>query len=1422
MRPALLRRRSSVLVSAALSIALTSSALTVNSAPASAEPDAVATTVADAASASTEIEASAIATQHGHAVLVEDSVTETSQTMANADGTFTVETAGAPVRTLDDSGEWTEIDLDLQQVDGRLEPSASPAVVSLSDGAGQEALAAVERDGESLGMDWLGELPTPTVDGNKATYRLDDTTDLVVTALRAGFAVHVVLHAPPTSAPTYRLPLLLDDLDARQLDDGSLRLTDDAGDTVARAHQFKMWDATRDEAGDPARIVPVDTDLVERTDGSSELRLKPDLGFLTHPDTLYPVVVDPDVATITAPRLRDTFVYTGNTVQQGQHYMLKVGWDSNNSSESYSFIQFDHAGFSGKKVLAATMTVRQYWAATCSARTLVTRVPNASWLAGGGGAMVWANRPGYVDNDAYRVLKDFNHGITGCGDATESINVQPIASAWASGSLPNFGFRLSVPGGSSADSSYQKRFCSADSDSNTTSRDHCLTLAEEPMLHVTYAQPPNAPTNVKGVLSASGTTSTMTWAAPAVTGGLPITRYRILRTPGSVETVTNSASTSHVLSGLAPSTAYEFKVRAETAAGIGPYSTAVWSTPSAPVVTSTFYPSGSPVLDTSDDPNPNFHWTTPSGTSSFEISKDGGPRTPVASGGASLSWYPTAGTHTFTVYALGPAGTSSSGGSFSFSVVSANTPGTPTMLQTAEQDTGSPILSGVVGGDSQGELRARFRVWNIGGAEVDGSPFDVHVMAGNRASYRLEPGVLIPGTYYSWTLQACRGADDCSTASSNQPMIVTDPTGAGPVVTSTTIPASGLTDRILNVAPDGCGSSACTPVTGSDLKIGGDGSGGVWRSLLHIDTTSIPMGSTITAATLRLSSAIALGSATPSGIETKILPVAWSDNTPAQDIIAPQGGDISASPVEVGEAVDVDVSYVMQEWLSGEAPNNGLMIRATDEGKTGWFTASTHSADPSRRPSVDVSFVPPAAPEPPRSLRSEDADTGFVVSWASPISLNYSGSTTSYEVITKDSTGAVVDTRTTAGTSANVTGLPNGVTYAVEVRSKTPHGTSAPATTSASTAAVAAASDFVTAVTSYFSARNVVRVGGANTSASALSGLSQAARVSGRLTAELPSLIADRELLEAHQGGQRSTSAVHLTDSVVSGAGDRIDVRGVASFSETLSTGSPNGESTTTESSRPFMASFRPCADSYCMAEVYDLDAVNWVVDHATYSEPTLLGSDTEGFSALLATPDTDAIEQGADGWPVHGGQAPSEVPFQTVGKFYKLPSSIGTRQWAIDHYTEKKMYQGNCTNFVSRAMHWGGRMAFRSFNANVMSDSAWWRNAGTLGTFPQVFPRQSRTWINAEHHSYFTGMLPGTFRRYYNQAQVGDIVYYKFPNSNRINHASVVTKVDGVGGVWVTQSDAAHRDKSLHQQISELKAGSDDRAPTIWIRRIG
>ena len=187
--------------------------------------------------------------------------------------------------------------------------------------------------------------------------------------------------------------------------------------------------------------------------------------------------------------------------------------------------------------------------------------------------------------------------------------------------------------------------------------------ASAPSPPVTPATLPAAPTDVSA--TAGDRQATVTWTAPADTGGSPITGYTVTAHHAGTDGPTRAATaTTATLDGLSNGTAYTFTVTATNTAGTGPA-----SAPSPPVTPATRVgapaaPTG--VTATAGDGSATVSWTAPADTGGSPITgytvtahhagTDGPTRAATATT-ATLDGLSNGTAYTFTVTASNAAGT---------------------------------------------------------------------------------------------------------------------------------------------------------------------------------------------------------------------------------------------------------------------------------------------------------------------------------------------------------------------------------------------------------------------------------------------------------------------------------------------------------------------------------------------------------------------------------------------------------------------------------------------------------------------------------------------------------------------------------------------------------------------------------------------
>ncbi|MFF4985619.1 amidase domain-containing protein [Streptosporangium saharense] len=172
--------------------------------------------------------------------------------------------------------------------------------------------------------------------------------------------------------------------------------------------------------------------------------------------------------------------------------------------------------------------------------------------------------------------------------------------------------------------------------------------------------------------------------------------------------------------------------------------------------------------------------------------------------------------------------------------------------------------------------------------------------------------------------------------------------------------------------------------------------------------------------------------------------------------------------------------------------------------------------------------------------------------------------------------------------------------------------------------------------------------------------------------------------------------------------------------------------------------------DTDVEAPVDDVPATNLTDDDGPPPEPVL--RDENGFVEGPPLPQTKAVNSSAIAW--------------YAWKYWRYPNK---------HY---KIRGNDCTNFVSQAMRYGG---LKKRTGWYKSDSSWWYT----GLWPNY---GSWTWYNAHRSAnHLSKKRRAVFRRYFNQAVKGDILYFDLNGNGSIDHAAVVNGVSG-NHIWYAQ----------------------------------
>lgn len=305
----------------------------------------------------------------GKPVEVMSETTETTQVMAQPNGSLALTSNARPVR-VERNGEWRPVDTTLRRnADGSVSPIAAAVDVEFS-GGGAAPLLRLADDDSAVELSWPTELPEPTLRGDTATYAnvLPDV-DLQMIAYAEGYRQVLVVHNAAAAAnPALREIRMVTKATGVTLDeatDGTLTAVDDEGDERFSGVLPTMWDSSSDgptgsegtahSANSRVHEVPMTVAKADGRDGTAagELAIAPPQRVLDSSDLEYPIFIDPSMST----NRKAALPYSNYlTVHSG-------GWDYfNNEGEP---MRVGHCGWSG--CTSVQGTARSYFSFNLSA-----------------------------------------------------------------------------------------------------------------------------------------------------------------------------------------------------------------------------------------------------------------------------------------------------------------------------------------------------------------------------------------------------------------------------------------------------------------------------------------------------------------------------------------------------------------------------------------------------------------------------------------------------------------------------------------------------------------------------------------------------------------------------------------------------------------------------------------------------------------------------------------------------------------------------------------------------------------------------------------------------------------------------------------------------------------------------------------------
>ncbi|MEU6226601.1 DNRLRE domain-containing protein [Streptomyces sp. NPDC047042] len=450
------------------------------------------------------------------------------------------------------------------------------------------------------------------------------------------------------------------------------------------------------------------------------------------------------------------------------------------------------------------------------------------------------------------------------------------------------------------------------------------------------------------------------------------------------------------------------------------------------------------------------------------------------------------------------------------------------------------------------------------------------------------------------------------------------------------------------------------------------------------------------------------------------------------------------------------------------------------------------------------------APEAVTDLKAVAGDHGALVTWSAAEFTGDEDDVVTYTVTAVAPGGTTAATKTTIGRSAVFTGLTAGVSYTFRVTGQNDYGTG-PAATSGAALPVALAdgtSAYRIAMEAYHFARERMVAGSYIDAKDASDNSFYGPQFVDLLAGDEETLLRER-IAVSEDDTDNNWQDASFSDvlAIPSADGRTVTLRATVTSTNVIvtdvstATADPTDETGSFDLRYTLTAGTEPVLLSEVTAPAAEMvvrPTAAALADFGNEVDQALQDEDTE--PSLF---DGDSADDGSD----NTGTA-STVSYDALqaGSYART----GAATWAVTNWNSKAMYKQDCTNFVSRAIHFGGGVKMKNTGSKPERLESWWRkpNPYDLGK------DESITWVNAAYLKGFTQVYMLSSKRNTSNAFTGDIIFYDWENDGKINHTSIISKISN-GKIYVTQHNKNYKYRSLAaQRKAEPKM-------KIWIYRI-
>ncbi|MFD9370712.1 amidase domain-containing protein [Streptomyces sp. NPDC060020] len=560
-------------------------------------------------------------------------------------------------------------------------------------------------------------------------------------------------------------------------------------------------------------------------------------------------------------------------------------------------------------------------------------------------------------------------------------------------------------------------------------------------------------------------------------------------------------------------------------------------------------------------------------------------------------------------------------------------------------------------------------------------------------------------------------------------------------------------------APTDCDAPGCATLPNDQLRIG-TADGRLWATHLKADLGALPQGARVTSAKLSLTRADCSTQCVEQKPDVFELSAPWTPAQSGKELLTAAGEEKYTSDTVLPE---IDFGVLVQSWTD-RGGNEGMALVVPGTAAAAAYYSGA-AADKAKRPKLTIEYLPPTAPGAVSEVVAVPGDTGLVATWNAPLDSGTTGDLT-YVVKAEKSDGSVVGTWEGPTPRAVFGGLDNAISYRVAVTAKNAVGSgpvsrSAPARGATVTGGPTQYKDYVQA---YLNARNKVVIGTSLTAADAAAESPHGAVFGELLGTQEATLVGAREALAPRN--QSYVGATSALTEVVAGT-DAV-------------TGQPVLRATVTETMTIRIDGADQVSENQ-NAKRFLFSVSGGTVRLQSESDDGQAGQTLSATAAaatqVIATPadavgppadETGALTLGTDGFPM--GEAPAEGVRQASYAASYI-NGLGTGSWAYNNTGLKWEYKYDCTNFVSKALYYGGGMKMRS--GWYKRDDVWFKNPW-WNSWPV---KASYTWSAAENlRRHLAWNRPGYFITRVSDVRKGDVLFFRYKGDSVYEHAAVVT----------------------------------------------